>query len=157
MDLLSTERAEVERLAEWPANGKLGLRKVDDRSILKEELRLEAESKCPDLFSRKVAVRANPESFRDMGVVGVLEKCGEGGGLPFVERAVDGRSTRVRSTLDCKKALKTNGLADIEASASPKVVEFWLTYFARVLGGAFWVNRDGNSDENALYGNVSMA
>jgi hypothetical protein len=162
IDLLSTERDDVERLAEWPAKGTLGLCKVGDRSMPKEELLLGMDSKFPDRFSLKVFVNARPESFRDIGVVGMLGNFvalgdTEGGGLALPDRLVEGRSTLVWSTFDCKKALKTDGRGRVDGSASPKLVEFRLTYFASVLSGAFCVNRDGFSDENASYGNVSIA
>jgi hypothetical protein len=162
IDLLSTETADVERLAEWPAKGTLGLRNVGARSMPKEELLLGMESKLPDRFSLKVFVRAKPESFLEIGVVGILGNFvvlgdTEGGGLALPDGLVDGRSTLVWSTFDCKKALKTDCRGKVEDSASPKLVEFRLTYFASVLSGAFCVNRDGFSDENASYGNVSIA
>jgi hypothetical protein len=153
VDLLSIERAEVDRLAEWPTKGMLGLRIVGCRSIPKEELRLDAESKCPDRFSLKVDVKAKPESLRDIGVngIGKCEEAGdiEGGGLPFVDLLVDGRSTLVWSCLDCRKALKTDVRCGVFSSSSPKAVEFSLTYFERVAEGAFCVNTDGFSDEKA--------
>jgi hypothetical protein len=97
--LLSIERAEVDRLAEWPAKGILGLRMVGCLSTPNEELRLDVESKWPDRFSLKVDVKAKPESLRDIGVggMGKCEEAGdiEGGGLPFPDLLVEGRSTLV--------------------------------------------------------------
>jgi hypothetical protein len=104
--LLSTEREDVERLAEWPAKGILGLRKVGARSMPKEELLLGMASKFPDRFSLKVFANAKPESFREIGVVGMLGNFvvigdTEGGGLALPERPsmpdrpVEGRSTLV--------------------------------------------------------------
>jgi hypothetical protein len=99
-------------------------------------------SKWPDLFSRNVAVRAKPESLRVIVVAGMLGKWDElgdtdGGGLGRVDRAVDGLSTRVWSCFDCKNALNTDDLGEMTDSGSPKLVEFWLTYFASVLGRGF--------------------
>jgi len=66
----------------------------------KEELLLGMESKLPDRFSLKVFVRAKPESFLEIGVVGILGNFvvlgdTEGGGLALPEGLVDGRSTLV--------------------------------------------------------------
>jgi hypothetical protein len=143
MDLESTETADVDRLAEWPLeNGMLGLRIVVPRSTPKDELRLEFESKWPDLFSFKVAVRLNVELSLEMGIGGrggKLPDTGDtdGGGLALLDFDVEGRSTRVWSFFDCKNALKTVTLFVAFSSGSPKVVEFWFTYLASVLGGAF--------------------
>jgi hypothetical protein len=102
IDLLSIDIAEVEWADECPANWALGLRMIGALSIeAKDELLLDMGSKCPDLFSRSVAVRANPESPREIVVAGIFGKCDElgdtegGGLLAFVDRAVCGRSTRV--------------------------------------------------------------
>ena len=56
----------------------------------KEELLLGMESKLPDRFSLKVFVRAKPESFLEIGVVGILGNFvvlgdTEGGGLALPE------------------------------------------------------------------------
>lgn len=66
----------------------------------KEELLLGIESKFADRFSLKVFVNARPESFRDIGVVGMLGNLvalgdTEGGGLALPDRLVEGRSTLV--------------------------------------------------------------
>jgi hypothetical protein len=76
-----------------------------------------------------VAVRANPESFRETGVVGSGGKLPEtgdtdGGGLALLDLLVDGLSTRVWSFFDWRNALKTKGLFELFGSGSPKVVEF---------------------------------
>ena len=78
----------------------LGRRRVGPRSRPKEPLRLELVSKWPDLFSLSVAVRANPESLREIGVVGRAGKLPETGetelgGLVLFDLLVDGRSTRL--------------------------------------------------------------
>ena len=85
--------------------GTLGLRNVGVRSKPKEELLLDMVSKCPDRFSLKVAVRAKPESLRDMGVPGSGGKVtvsGETdpGGLALVDLLVDGRSTLMWLSFD---------------------------------------------------------
>lgn len=91
----------MERLDEWPlVKGMLGRRSVGGPSTPKDELRLELPSKWPDLFSLNVAVRANPESFREIGVVGrggKLPEMGDtdGGGLALLDLLVEGLSTRV--------------------------------------------------------------
>ena len=156
MDLASMDTAEVERLEEWPPpKGALGRRSVGCLSTLNEELLLELASKCPDLFSLNVAARANPESFRETGVVGKGGKfpdTGETdeGGLALVEDLlVEGLSTRLWSFFVCKNELKTKALLEATGSGSPKVVEFWPTYFASELGGAFWVKVASFSDEKA--------
>jgi hypothetical protein len=159
------DRAEVERLDEWPlVKGILGRRRVGGRSTPKDELRLELPSKWPDLFSLSVAVRANPESFREGGVVGSggkLPETGdiEDGGLALFDLLVEGLglSIRVWSFFDCRNALKTRGLFAVFVSGSPNVVEFSLTYFASELGGAFCVKIAAFSEENASYGKVSIA
>ncbi len=62
------------------------------------ELLLEAVSKCPDRFPRRLAGMAKPDSPREVGVSGrggnevdVGESFGEGGVLPFAVELVDGR------------------------------------------------------------------
>ena len=129
--MASIESAEVERLAEWPlVNGALGLRRVGCRSIANEELLRDLESKWPDRFSLNVAESENPESLREIGVVGGKRgnspEIGDNddGGLPLVDLLVDGRSTRVWSFFDCKKALNTKCFFAELGSVSPKVVEF---------------------------------
>jgi hypothetical protein len=155
VDLASIERAEVERLAECPLpNGTIGRLRVGCRSTPNDALRLELDSKWPDLFSLNVAVSANPESFLEIGVVGIGGKWTDNGeiefgGLVLLERLVDGLSNRLWSFLDCRKALKTDALLEESGSGSPKVVEFWLTYLAKELMGAFWVKVASFSEENA--------
>lgn len=99
-DFVSIDRAEVERLDEWPfVKGMLGLRRGGTRSTPNDELLLELLSKWPDLFSLRVAESAKPESLREIGVVGgKLPDIGdtEAGGLDLLpDLLVEGRSTRV--------------------------------------------------------------
>lgn len=62
----------MDRLGPWPfKKGKLGLCKGACLSTPNEELRRLRSSKWPDLFSLKVVEKANPESLRDTGVVGI--------------------------------------------------------------------------------------
>ena len=53
--------------------------------------------------------------------------------------------------------MKTTGRGDLGPSASPKFIEFSLTYLESVLGRGFCVKTSAFSDENASYGNVSVA
>jgi hypothetical protein len=131
---------------------------------LTEELLLEVPSKWPDRFSLKVAVRAKPESAREVvdeageniGEVG--EPLGDGGEFVFVVEPVEGRSySRLWSFLDCKKALNTGGRGAKPDPSSPNIVEFKLTYLAKVLGGALWVYNEEFSEENVSHGNASIA
>ena len=94
------EMAETERLWACPLRkGRLGLWRDGCLSTPNEELRRDFSSKCPDRFSRRVAWRANPESLRDTGVVGIggnVTDTGdtEVGGLFLPDLAVGGRSDR---------------------------------------------------------------
>src|SRR5215471_8552569 len=77
----------TERLEEWPRKGMLGRRGMPCfLSRLTDTLLREDPSKWPDLFSRKDAWTAKPESFRETGVGGnggkkleVGDILGEGG------------------------------------------------------------------------------
>ena len=99
--MLSTETADVERLAlEESKEESVSSLLYILESIPKEELLLGMESKFPDRFSLKVFVRARPESFLEIGVVGMLGNFvalgdTERGGLAFPDLLVDGRSTLV--------------------------------------------------------------
>ena len=73
--------------------------------------------------------------MREIGVVGRGGKCPETGdtdpgGLVLFDLLVEGLGTLVWSFFDCRNALKTEALFTAIGSGSPKVVEFWLTYFA---------------------------
>lgn len=66
----------------------------------KEEFLLGTDSKFADRFSLKVFANERPESFREIGVVGMLGNFvtlgdTEGGGLALPDRLVEGRSTLV--------------------------------------------------------------
>lgn len=107
----------------------LGLRVPVPRSTPKDELRLEFESKWPDLFSFNVAVRLNEELSLETGIGGRGGKLpdtgdSDGGGLALLDLAVEGRSTLVWSFFDCKNALNTVTFLDAFSSGSPNVVEF---------------------------------
>jgi hypothetical protein len=86
-------------------------------------------------------VRANPESVRDtVDEAGenseVGESFGDGGEPVFEVEPVEGRSyRRLWSFLDCKNALKTGGRGANPDPSFPNIVEFKLTYLAKVLGG----------------------
>lgn len=137
-------------------NGLLGRLSVGTRSTY-VELRFDDVSKCPDLFSRRVLCIANPESLRDIGVIGsggkepdVGDSLGEGG---VVFELVDG----LGSDFDGRKALNTGGRAAKFEALSPKEAELSPANLARALGTALPVNTPGFSDEKALKGNDSMA
>lgn len=107
---------EVDRLDEWPTKGRLGRRNVCCLSTPNNEVRLDSESKCLDLFSRREDCNANPESFLEVGVVGRLGKDPDVGddfgddGEPSCEVELESeRSSLPCSSLEWRKALKTSG------------------------------------------------
>jgi hypothetical protein len=110
-----------------------------------------------------VAVRANPESLREIGVVGIGGKLVETGDtedwglVPALDLLVVGLSDLLLSVGATAKALKIGGRATLGGSGSPNAVELWVTHFPRALAGALGVNSEAFSDENASYGNDSMA
>ena len=149
----------IDRLDAWPTTkGALGRLKVGFRSNPKEELLRERPSKCPDRFSRSVACNANPESLREMGVMGSGGKFPdvgdrEGGGLSLVVELVEGRCW----SLAREKALKTSGRGAKFEPLSPNEVELRPANFAREVGCGFAVKIDGLSEEKVSKGNVSIA
>ena len=123
------------------------------------ELLLEALSKWPDRFSRKLACIANPESLREMGVRGkggkepdIGDILGEGGELPLDVELVDGRSG-----FDCKNALNNGGLGAKWDTLSPKEAEFRPANLARDVGGALTLKIEGFSEAKASNGKASIA
>lgn len=155
VEIVAIDRFE-EWLEVWPLNGILGRLSVGTLSTY-VELRFEEVSKCPDRFSRSVDCIANPESLRDIGVIGkggkeleVGDSFGEGGA---VVELVDG----LGSVFDGRKALNTGGLAAKFEALSPKEAELRPANFASALGIALPVNTPGFSDENVLIGKDSMA
>ena len=103
-------------------------------STPKDELRRDLSSKCPERFSRNVA--ANPESLREMGVVGIGGKFMETGdtdegGLPLLDLLVVGRSL-FGSIFACEKAWKIGIRMQSSGSGSAKVDEFCVTHLPSV-------------------------
>ena len=88
--------------------------------------------------------------------VEVGESLGEGGELAFVDLLVEGRSA-IRWLLGAKNALNTGGCEELPGPASPKEVEFKLTYLASVVVGGYPLNMEGFSDEKASNGYDSIA
>jgi hypothetical protein len=117
--------------------------------------------KCPDRFSRNVACRANPLSFRELMLFENVDEIGEGasgdGGEwpedPVLVELVDGLSLPLlASPRDCRNALKTDVFEKGIDEPSPKVVELSLTYDASVAGAARELKTCGFSDEKESYG-----
>jgi len=127
-------RVVTERLEVWPRNGTLGLLGTPClRSTPKDELLRDAESKWPDLFSRRDACKDRPESVREADVDGIGGKLlevgevsrGEGGDPVFDVELVLGRSYPLEYPLEtagsfpaCRKALKMSGFDAAKAAES---------------------------------------